>query len=53
MLYFRLLFQGRRPKFSPRLSRNDQAELNKFLESHSSYLKGLDNEIAAAFCRFP
>ncbi len=49
MLYFRLLFQGRRPKFFPRLSRNDHAELDKFLESHSSYLKGLDNEIAAAF----
>jgi hypothetical protein len=49
MLYFRLLLQGRRPRFSPRLSRSDRAELDEFLESYSSYLKGLDNEIAAAF----
>jgi hypothetical protein len=49
MLYFRLLFQGRRPRFSPRLSRSEHAELDDFLESQSTYLKGLDNEIAAAF----
>ena len=49
MLYFRLLFQGRRPRFSPRLSRTGNAEIDEFLESQASYLRGLDNEIAAAF----
>jgi hypothetical protein len=49
MLYFRLLFQGRKTKFSPRIPLKEWKAIEKYLDSRESYLRQLDGEIAAAF----
>lgn len=49
MLYFRLLFQGRRTKLLPRLSAGERKTIGTYLESHAAYLGRLDKEILDGF----
>jgi hypothetical protein len=49
MLYFRLLFQGRKTKFTPRISARESRPVEAYLEAHSDYLKKLDREILDGF----
>jgi len=51
MVYFKLLSQGRRPRFSPRLTKSDKGKLEAYLSGNVEYLKGLDKEIFLAFKR--
>jgi AbiV family abortive infection protein len=51
MLFFRLLFQGRRSKAHIRLTSKEMKKAYQFLESKAEYLRGLDDEILLAFER--
>lgn len=49
MLYFQLLFQGRRTKFAPRIASEEMAAIQKYFDQYEDYLKKFDDEIVAAF----
>lgn len=49
MLYFRMLFQGRRVRFAPKLSAKERAPVAAYLEAHAAYLRKLDSEILDGF----
>ena len=49
MLYFRILFQGRKTRFKVHLSPRKKRAIDRYLEKNPPYLSNLDSEIQDAF----
>jgi AbiV family abortive infection protein len=49
MLYFRMLFQGRKPRHVPRVPPKDRKAGEDYLDRHETYLRALDKQIFDGF----